>query len=174
MSVEFDDYKTATTTSAAASSSSSEGERYNVDNPQLLWDLGWFIGQKIGRADEHVQYRRLFKETTISTRPTARSSERDNWLVGKEWYLTRSTRWITRDSASAARARAISIPARPNRKMNYAEAIEEEGYFDKARRAWIKAGRRVASIRQHGHRALDRRQDCSWARSRSWKKKSPT
>ena len=38
-----------------------EGEHYNTDNPQLLWDLGWFIGQKIGRADEYVQYRRLFK-----------------------------------------------------------------------------------------------------------------
>ena len=33
----------------------------NRDNPTLLDDLGWFTGNKVGRADEHVIYRQLFK-----------------------------------------------------------------------------------------------------------------
>ena len=38
-----------------------EGIKYNRDSPYLLSELGWFIGNKIGRADERKEYRRLFK-----------------------------------------------------------------------------------------------------------------
>ena len=38
------------------------GTKYNANEPRLLYDIGWFISQKIGRADEHKQYRKLFKE----------------------------------------------------------------------------------------------------------------
>ncbi|MCA9238401.1 MAG: hypothetical protein KDA44_23170, partial [Planctomycetales bacterium] len=30
----------------------NDGIKFNADNPTLLADLGWFIGNKIGRADE--------------------------------------------------------------------------------------------------------------------------
>jgi hypothetical protein len=87
VSVEFDDYKDRYYYVRRGIEFLKKGERYNVDHPQLLWDLGWFIGQKIGRADEHKQYRRLFKEDD-QFHPADRSfDERDNWLVGKEWNL---------------------------------------------------------------------------------------
>ena len=63
-----------------------EGKKYNRDNHYLLGDLGWFIGNKIGRADEHAEYRRLFKSDD-DFHPEDRPPElRDNWLVSKFWY----------------------------------------------------------------------------------------
>ena len=38
-----------------------DGVVFNEESPYLLSDLGWFIGNKVGRADEHILYRRLFK-----------------------------------------------------------------------------------------------------------------
>ena len=61
VSVEFDDFRDRYYYVRRGIEFLKKGQDYNKDNPQLLWDIGWFIGQKIGRADEHVQYRRLFK-----------------------------------------------------------------------------------------------------------------
>ena len=62
-----------------------QGIEYNKNEPRLLWETGWTISQKIGRADEHKYYRRLFKadDEFNGSRPLAL---RDNWLVGKEWF----------------------------------------------------------------------------------------
>jgi hypothetical protein len=140
VSVEFDDYKDRYDYVRRGIEFLQEGERYNEDNPVLLWDLGWFIGQKIGRADEYEQYRRLFKADD-DFHPADRSlDERDNWLVGKQWYL---------DAIASVDVKGFSLGRKSPRdfysspaksQMNYAEAIEKEGLFDKARRAWIKAG----------------------------------
>jgi hypothetical protein len=65
--------------------------------------------------------------------------DRDNWLVGKEAYL---------DAIDAVDNKGHSIGRKSPRgfysspamsQMNYSEAIEEEGYFERARRGWIKA-----------------------------------
>jgi hypothetical protein len=87
VSVEFDDYKDRYYYVRRGIEFLTEGERYNKDNPVLLWDLGWFVGQKIGRADEHEQYRRLFKADDDFHPADRTLEERDNWLVGKQWYL---------------------------------------------------------------------------------------
>ena len=47
VSVEFDDYHDRYYYVRRGIQFLQEGEHYNTDNPQLLWDLGWFIGQKI-------------------------------------------------------------------------------------------------------------------------------
>jgi hypothetical protein len=38
------------------------GSHYNRDEPGILRQVGWFVGQKIGRADEHMQFRRMFRD----------------------------------------------------------------------------------------------------------------
>jgi hypothetical protein len=139
VSVEFDDYKDRYYYVRRGIEFLTDGERYNSDNPVLLWDLGWFVGQKIGRADEHEQYRRLFK-TDDDFHPADRSlEERDNWLVGKQWYLD-AIESIDVKGFSIGRKSPRDVYSSPAKStMNYAEAIEKEGLFDKARRAWIKA-----------------------------------
>jgi hypothetical protein len=78
------------------------GIEYLRDNPTLLDDLGWFTGNKVGRADEHKMYRRLFKadKDLAGDVPPER---RDNWLVSKAASKTRrSGRPRRRSSASSS------------------------------------------------------------------------
>jgi hypothetical protein len=140
VSVEFDDYHDRYFYVIRGINFLKEGERYNTDNPQLLSDLGWFIGHKIGRADEHVQYRRLFKADPDFHPPDRTPDERDNWLVSKGWYqkaidaVDIKHKPLTKKSPREF----YSDPAKS--QMNYAEAIEKEGSFEKAKRAWAKGG----------------------------------
>jgi hypothetical protein len=152
VSVEFDDYKDRYYWVRRGIEFLQKGETYNTDNPQLLWDLGWFIGQKIGRADEHKQYRKLFKEDD-QFHPADRSlDDRDNWLVGKEWYL-RAIDAVDHKGQSLGRKSPRDFYSSPAKStMNYAEAIEEEGAFEKARRAWIKA---AEEWREFGNQVLE-------------------
>lgn len=138
VSVEFDDYRDRYYYVRRGINFLKEGETYNRDNPQILWELGWFIGQKIGRADEREQYRRLFR-TDETYHPEDRPlEERDNWLVSKEWYLkgerAAETRGIGRKSP------IVFYSSSAKSQMNYAEAIEEEGRFDRGLPAWRVAG----------------------------------
>ena len=74
-----------------------EGTQYNQRNPRLIWNLGWFTGQKIGRADEHVQFRRLFRTDTEFhdamvdhiniDKARGPDGYPDNWLAANLWYL---------------------------------------------------------------------------------------
>ncbi len=139
VSVEFDDFRDRYYYVRRGIEFLKEGERHNVDSPQLLWDLGWFIGQKIGRADEHKQYRKLFKEDEQFHPPDRSPDERDNWLVGKQEYL-KAIDSVDNKGHTLGRKSPRDFYSSPAKsQMNYAEAIEEEGSFEKARRAWIKA-----------------------------------
>jgi hypothetical protein len=152
VSVEFDDYKDRYFYVRRGIEFLTDGERYNEDNPVLLWDLGWFIGQKIGRADEHEQYRRLFRADDDFHPPERTLDERDNWLVGKQWYLD-AIESIDVKGFSIGRKSPRDVYSSPAKStMNYAEAIEKEGSFDKARRAWIRA---AEEWRQFGQTVIE-------------------
>jgi hypothetical protein len=139
VSVEFDDYHDRYYYVRRGIEFLKEGERYNLDNPHLLSDLGWFIGQKIGRADEHVQYRRLFKADNDFHPPDRPPELRDNWLVGKEYYLHSIDAVDNKGKSLGRKSPRIFYAAPAMSQMNYSEAIEEEGLFDRARRAWTTA-----------------------------------
>ncbi|MEX0642793.1 MAG: hypothetical protein WD468_08845 [Pirellulales bacterium] len=140
VSVEFDDYHDRYAKVIEGINFLTRGVRYNVGNAQLLWDMGWFLGQKIGRADEHVQYRRLFKEDDDFHPADRPQDQRDNWLVGKEWY-EKGIEAVNQDPKRLGRkSPRLFFEGPAKSQINYSEAIEEEGYFDKARRAWLKAG----------------------------------
>jgi cell division septation protein DedD len=139
VSVEFDDYRERYYYVRRGIQFLQKGERYNADNPQLIWDLGWFVGQKIGRADEYVQYRRLFKADDDFHPPDRTMEERDNWLVGKEWYK-KAIDAVDNKGQSLGRKSPRDFYSSPSKsQMNYAEAIEEEGFFERARLAWQRA-----------------------------------
>jgi hypothetical protein len=152
VSVEFDDFKDRYYYVRRGIEFLKQGEQYNTDNPVLLWDLGWFIGQKIGRADEYVQYRKLFKEDD-DFHPADRPQElRDNWLVGKEHYLD-AIDSVDNKGHSLGRKSPRDFYSSPAKsQMNYAEAIEEEGFFPLARRAWVRA---AEEWRQFGNTLIE-------------------
>jgi hypothetical protein len=139
VSVEFDDYRDRYFYVRRGIQFLQKGESYNVDNPVLLWDLGWFAGQKIGRADEYVQYRRLFKADDDFHPADRTLEERDNWLVGKDYYL-QAIDSVDNKGFSLGRKSPRDFYSGPAKsQMNYSEAIEEEGFFTQAKRAWARA-----------------------------------
>ncbi len=138
ISVEFDDYHDRYYWVIRGVDFLKEGAQYNTDEPRLLSKIGYTLGNKIGRADEKVLFRQLFREDDDfhGDRP---KTQRDNWLVGREWLL------------KAQDTVAKGVPLRGESPLlfyshpvmcliNYAEAIEEDGVFGEvAKDAWRKA-----------------------------------
>ena len=162
VSVEFDDYRSRYHWVTRGIDFLREGTRYNPEEPVLFWELGWTFGHKVGKADEYVQYRRLFSEdedlhnrlredNLMIDDALGPEGKPDNWLVGREWF--RQAEEIV-DRGVPIRGRLVgdnntikrgktplifhSHP--PKWLISFAEAIEEEGYLDeRARVAWMKA-----------------------------------
>jgi hypothetical protein len=119
-----------------------QGISYNLREPRLLGRMGWFIGQKVGRADEKKQYRRLFKaddDFHERDRPGRTLPERDNWLVAREKYL--AGQQIV-DSGAPLKTTALIYHSEPMMTaINYAKFLEEDGTFGVAARdGWKLAG----------------------------------
>jgi hypothetical protein len=142
ISVEFDDYHDRYAWVMKGIEFLRQGIMLNQREPRLLGRMGWFIGQKIGRADEKKQYRRLFKaddDFHERDRPGRTLPERDNWLVAREKYLAAQQ---LADSGAPLKTTALIFHSEPMMTaINYARALEEDGVFgDAARDAWKLAG----------------------------------
>ncbi len=148
ISVEFDDYRDRYYWVVKGINFIIDGTKVNKNEPRLLYDVGWDISQKIGRADEHVQYRKLFKQDNDFFDEHFRSgdienippAERDNWLVGRRWYLTAQD-VVDKLGIPVKGITPLVFHSYPGMGLiNYAEAIEEEGVFGEvAKNAWRKA-----------------------------------
>ncbi len=136
VSVEFDDFNDRYHWVIRGIEFLKEGTTYNERDPRLLWDIGWFISHKIGRCDEQKQFRKLFKEDDEfhGSRPLA---ERDNWLVGKEWFRKAENMVDTLGVPVKGKSPLLFRSEAPMCQMNYAEALEQDGVFGEvARQAW--------------------------------------
>ncbi|QDT68199.1 hypothetical protein MalM25_11160 [Planctomycetes bacterium MalM25] len=140
VSVEFDDYHDRYYWVRRGIQFLEQGLEYNRDTPALQWEHGWVLGQKIGRADEKVQYRRLFKADDEYHPEDRPPKDRDNWLVSKEAYLESVAAVDERGADLGKKSPSIFYSSAPKSQMNYAEAIEEEGLFDRGVSAWKLAG----------------------------------
>ena len=145
VSVEFDDYRQRYRWVIKGIDFLKEGIRYNERQPRLLWDLGWIISEKIGKADESKQFRKLFKEDDdfhdrdplYPGRPLAL---RDNWLVGKEWF-DRMIQMVDAGMSMLGKSPLIYRSSGPMCQMSYAEYLEKDGTFGEvAKGAWVGAG----------------------------------
>jgi len=87
-SAEFDDYRERYRWVIRGFDFLVDGTRFNKTSPILFSKAGWTISQKIGIADEKVQYRRLLKEDDEFHKRyiTPEDTEKDNWLIGRIWY----------------------------------------------------------------------------------------
>ena len=142
ISVEFDDYHDRYAWVMKGIEFLRQGISYNLREPRLLGRMGWFIGQKIGKADEKKQYRRLFKaddDFHERDRPGRTLPERDNWLVAREKYLAGQQ---LADSGSPLKTTALIYHSEPMMTaINYAKSLEEDGTFGvSARDGWKLAG----------------------------------
>lgn len=153
------------------------GVRLNDKEPRLYWDMGWFISNKIGRADEAKYYRRLFagkkdtSETAADFRRGAGDDDagkdfapyyvkefrekavpptgfphgadvRDNWHVGKAWFLASESKIDPPRYPVRGMADVIFYSDAPNTQFYYADNLEKDGRFDQvAVNAWKQATR---------------------------------
>jgi hypothetical protein len=148
ISAEFDDYRDRYFWVIEGIRFLQQGTKYNETSPRLLKDVGWDISHKIGRADEHVQFRRLFVQDSDYQKhdaemlglASARPVElRDNWLVGREWFLKGQT-VKENGGALGGMSELLFYEHAPRCRISYAEALEEDGVFgERAQVAWQTA-----------------------------------
>ncbi len=143
VSAEFDDYRERYRWVIKGIDFMREGIRRNEHEPMLVWDVGWYISHKIGTADEKKQFRRLFKEDDETFRrwdDPRPKEDRDNWLVGKDWFR-RSEKLVEQGADLKKTTPVLFFSHYPMSQMNYSEALENDGIFEeKARLSWTKAG----------------------------------
>ena len=140
VSAEFDDYRGRYFWVMKGIRFLQDGIAHNETSPRLVSSLGWFISQKIGTADEKVQYRRLFREDNDfhGSRPF---DQRDNWLVGRQYYLEAERVAERENAVDALNISPVVFYSRaPKGRINYATALEEDGTFEeRAALAWTTA-----------------------------------
>lgn len=143
ISVEWDDYHDRYRWVKEGIKLLLQGAKYNDREPLLIYDVGWTTAQKMGTADEKVQYRRLFREDDDEEFPDHRlrpQNRRDNWLVGQEYY-ERAISLVEDRGASIHRMNPLVFFSEPAMcQIDYAIALEEDGVFEeKAKVAWTDA-----------------------------------
>lgn len=117
-----------------------EGTGFIRDSPYLLDELGWFIGNKIGRADEHVLYRKLFKSDDDFHPADRPQSQRDSWLVSKIYYDQGVEAADSKRGSIGNKTPSVFFEKPARSLISYADAIEEEGVFGRrAKDAWEDA-----------------------------------
>jgi hypothetical protein len=147
VAVEWDDYRQRYQWIKNGIDFLKDGTEYNRTEAILPWDIGWFYGHKMGTADEKKQYRVLFRhdDDLHGSRPML---DRDNWLVGKEWFLEGHAVVENNDVPVRGTNPVIFYSGPAKWQMNYADALEEDGGLDgkavfgeRAKRAWEVAHR---------------------------------
>ncbi len=138
ISVEFDDYHDRYAWVIKGIEFLRQGIGLNTREPRLLGRMGWFIGNKIGKADEKAQYRRLFKaDDDFHDRddPERTLPERDNWLVSRTKYRAGQA---LADGGAPLRTTPLIFHSEPMMSaINYATALAGDGDFGPAARdAW--------------------------------------
>lgn len=148
-SVEFDDYNTRFYWVMEGIKFLKLGRKENRHEPRITGRIGWFVGQKIGKADEHRQYRRLFKEDDefhAEDNPSRPRSQRDNWLVSTEYYKLGQEQVRNGDPLLTT---PLIFHSQPMMSLiNYAEDLESDStagetpkFGEVAKEAWKHADR---------------------------------
>ncbi|HUY90276.1 MAG TPA: hypothetical protein VMV10_16180 [Pirellulales bacterium] len=157
ISVEWDDYHDRYYWVKEGIKFLIRGARYNTMEPRLIYDTGWFTSQKIGIADEHAQFRRLFREDDDPEFPAHAQAlrpynRRDNWLVGQE-YFEQAISLVDDRGASIRTMNPLTYFCQPAMcQINFSNGLEEDGTFEeKAKEAWKEADRRWGD---YGNREL--------------------
>jgi hypothetical protein len=126
-SVEFDDYHDRYHWVMEGIKFLKLGKQYNEHEPRMTARIGWFIGHKMGKSDEHRQFRRLFKEDDNfhnADNPNRERSKRDSWLVSYEYY---KKAWQEVNDGDPLRTTPVIFYSQPLMSLIYfADALESD------------------------------------------------
>ncbi len=138
VSTEFDDYRQRYYWVIRGLEFLQEGVKMNKKSIRLTWDVGWHTSQKIGKSDEKVQFRRLYRQDDDlhGSRPV---ELRDCWLVGKEWYY-KAEDIVKSGVPLGTISEVLFYSNAPMNQINYSDNLETDGRFDeKVERSWKQA-----------------------------------
>lgn len=142
-----------------------KGAKYNKAKTEIPYQQGWIFGNKMGKADEKVQFREIYRNDTnfhediydktgldlTQTEGSGPDQKPDNWLSGRLWY-ERCYEMVDGGS-EPAKSQMIFYRQSPNWLMQHSEAIQSEGVLDDpASYAWRWAGR---EWKKFGERQID-------------------
>jgi hypothetical protein len=147
-SVEFDSYRDRYTWVKKGIDFLILGTHYNRDEPGMLYQVGWYTGHKIGRADESRQFRRMFKtDVDLHTKfreqgvevdqgVTLYDGKPDNWLAGKLWFDRAES--SAEHRSIRTKSPLIFYSGGPMASINAASAMEKDDgiYGQSASLAW--------------------------------------
>ena len=135
ISVEFDDYEYRYHWVKKGIKFLTEGIPYNYRDHRMTDNLGFFTGMKIGRSDERVQFRRMFREDTEFHEGMdewidpdsyfTREYGHDNWKMAYDWY-DRSINLVERESAPQHSGDMMFFMRRPAQLRNQAGSLQSE------------------------------------------------
>lgn len=120
-----------------------EGADRNHKYPELYWESGRILGQKIGRADERKYFREFFLDDPFQEGggpdPELNKDGKDNYLVAKDWFLA-ANEVEAQPGISQSRLAPVLFRSYPVRsQIDYADTFQQEGKFDEIGRiqeAW--------------------------------------
>ena len=152
-SAEFDDYRERYRWVIRGIDYLIQGVEYNRKAPKLCKATGWTISQKVGIADENIQYRRLLREDDAfgDRHDCTQPHERDNWMLGRRWYAMGENLVINGESIGKESDFIFFSHARLN-LFNYATWMRKDGcgrdgsgsepiFGDRTINAWDEAGK---------------------------------
>ncbi|MEZ6134800.1 MAG: hypothetical protein R3C53_07815 [Pirellulaceae bacterium] len=164
VSVEFDDYRQRYAWVKRGMNYLVEGGKFNKTRTELPFELGRVFGNKLGVADEKVQFRELFRADGPFHEEMAESSgidvtqraglgpdgRPDNWRVGTLW--SQHAYDMVAAGSPPAKSHQMFYLQGTSWDMKHAEAIQSEGYLDEAARlAWERAQK---SYFEYGQRQI--------------------
>ncbi|MEQ8787493.1 MAG: hypothetical protein RIC55_14410 [Pirellulaceae bacterium] len=152
VSVEFDDYRDRYNWVTKGIDFLMDGTQYNRNEPHLMGSCGWFVSQKIGRADEFRQFRRLFRHdeefqeklnqyVNVDDAKSRADLYPDNWLVGRLWYL-KAERIVETRNVRTRENPWLFYSHAPRCLISYATALDRDGELppeEVSQQAWRDA-----------------------------------
>lgn len=144
VSVEFDDYRDRYYWVKRGIYFLRDGLVYNRREPRLLWEVGWFTSEKLGKSDEKEQFRVLFVKDDDYHDQLPKDlrdpfGRRDNWLVGKQAYVEGVK--MVDGGVTLKGMSPIMFFSKPGIcQIYYSTALGEDGKLDEDyREAWSEA-----------------------------------
>jgi hypothetical protein len=163
ISVEFDDYRYRYHWVKKGIDFLIDGSHFNSADPTLLRWTGWYTSHKIGKSDEKLEFRELFRgdrdwhsdlleDIPIESREALGPDGRpDCWQVGRIWHGM-SEDAVAAGHSMRGRAPLIFYSDGPLARINYAQSIEDEGWLgEQAQTAWQIA---LDDLHRFGRREL--------------------
>ncbi|MCA9106952.1 MAG: hypothetical protein KDA83_16140 [Planctomycetales bacterium] len=150
VSVEFDDYQGRYDWVKKGFQFLVRGLAYNRESYALLRSLGTYFGFKIGRSDESLQFRHMFRSDTdyheelrayIPMDDDVKTLYGpDNWLVSRQWFLQAENKVREGAPLSTNTSHLMFYREAPSQFRNAAMDLEKEFRPDEpARRLWEQA-----------------------------------